>query len=289
MIAQPQPAIREDLPHPQPLSTEVERGANKSALPLIEAEGVIFQAGDQQLLKDVSLALRPGEVVGLIGPNGAGKSTLLKVLSGIWKAAAGRIMLCGQPLSQYRPRQIARLIGQVGQSNVLDAPFTVRDVVLMGRNPYLGRFEIERPQDRQIAEEAMQATHTLALADRAITTLSGGERQRTFLARALAQEPSILLLDEPTSNLDIRHQIDILALVQRLAHQRGLGVLIAIHDLSLAARFCERLILMYEGALIVEGTPEVVLAPEHLASAFGVHAQLYRDPFTHDLKLSIRE
>ncbi len=289
MIAQPQPAIHTDLPHPRPLSTQVERGVESTARPLLEGAGVGFRAGDRQLLKDVSLVLHPGEMVGLIGPNGAGKSTLLKVLSGLWKAATGQIMLCGQPLSSYRPRQIARLIGQVGQSNVLDAPFTVRDVVLMGRNPYLGRFEIERPQDRQIAEEAMRATHTLALADRAITTLSGGERQRTFLARALAQEPSILLLDEPTSNLDIRHQIDILATVQRLAHQRGLGVLIAIHDLSLAARFCDRLILMCEGALIAEGTPEAVLAPEHLASAFGVQAQPYRDPFTHDLKLSIQE
>jgi iron complex transport system ATP-binding protein len=286
MIAQPQPAIHTDLPHPRP--TQVEKGVEPLSTPLLEAERVSFWVGDRQLLRDVSLALCPGEVAGLIGPNGAGKSTLLKVLSDIWKAASGRITLCGQPLSSYRPRQIARLIGQVGQSNVLDAPFAVRDVVLMGRNPYLGRFEIERPQDRQVAEEAMRATHTLALADRPITTLSDGERQRTFLARALAQEPSILLLDEPTSNLDIRHQIDILATVQRLAHQRRLGVLIAMHDLSLAARFCDRLILMCEGAVIAEGTPEAVLAPEHLASAFGVQAQPYRDPFTHDLKLSIQ-
>jgi iron complex transport system ATP-binding protein len=286
MIAQPQPAIHTDLPHPRP--TQVEKGVEPLSTPLLEAERVSFWVGDRQLLRDVSLALCPGEVAGLIGPNGAGKSTLLKVLSDIWKAASGRITLCGQPLSSYRPRQIARLIGQVGQSNVLDAPFAVRDVVLMGRNPHLGRFEIERPQDRQVAEEAMRATHTLALADRPITTLSDGERQRTFLARALAQEPSILLLDEPTSNLDIRHQIDILATVQRLAHQRRLGVLIAMHDLSLAARFCDRLILMCEGAVIAEGTPEAVLAPEHLASAFGVQAQPYRDPFTHDLKLSIQ-
>ena len=254
---------------------------------LLNATRVSFRLGDRYVLREVSLSLRQGEVVGVIGPNGAGKSTLLKVISGLWKGAAGQITLCGQPLSSYTSRHIARLIGQVGQSVTIDVPFTVRDVVLMGRNPYLGRFEIEKPRDRQIADDAMRVTHTLALAERAINTLSGGERQRAILARALAQEPSILLLDEPTSNLDIRHQIDILGTVQRLARQRRLGVLIAIHDLALAARFCDRLILLYEGKTLAEGTPEEVLTPQHLASAFGVQAKLYHDPFTNDLKLSI--
>ncbi len=254
---------------------------------LLQADAVSFQAGERHLLQDVSLSLFGGEVVGLIGPNGAGKSTLLKLLSGIWKLSAGQIVLCGKPLAAYRPKEIARVIGQVPQSPVLDVPFTVRDIVLMGRNPHLGRFEIERPYDRQVADDAMQATQTLELADRPITTLSGGERQRVFLARALAQEPSLLLLDEPTSNLDIKHQIDILTLVQQLVRRRGLGTLIAIHDLSLAARFCDRLILLYGGSLLADGTPETVLTPAHLAEAFGVQVQPYRDPFTHDLKLSI--
>jgi iron complex transport system ATP-binding protein len=254
---------------------------------LLQATRVSYRVGSADLLRGVSLSLHGGEVVSLIGPNGAGKSTLLKVLSGLWRGASGEITLCGQSLARYRPRQIARLIGQVAQSATLDAAFAVRDVVLMGRNPHLGRFEIEQPRDRQIADDAMRVTHTLTLAERTINTLSGGERQRVFLARALAQEPSILLLDEPTNNLDIRHQIDILSTVQRLAQQRGLGVLIAIHDLSLAARFCDRLILLYGGTIIAEGSPEAVLTPPHLARAFGVTAQAYRDPFTHDLKLSI--
>ncbi len=254
---------------------------------LLQANRITYKTGDHVVIQDVSLALYSGEVVGLIGPNGAGKSTLLKVISGLWKGTGGEVMLCGQPLTRYRPREIARLIGHVAQATTLDSAFTVRDIVLMGRNPYLGRFEIERPQDRRIADDAMRATHTLALADRAVNTLSGGERQRVFIARALTQEPSLLLLDEPTSNLDIKHQIDILTLVKRFAHERGLGVLIAIHDLSLAARFCDRLALLHDGRIVAEGSPEAVLTPPNLASAFGVHAQPYRDPFTHDLKLSI--
>ncbi len=268
----------------QKTETEVAHNTRKC---LLRAVQVSYRAGDADLLHDVSLALNGGEVVGLIGPNGAGKSTLLRVLSGLWRGAAGEITLCEKPLGQYRPRQIAQLVGHVAQSATMEAPFLVRDVVLMGRNPHLGRFEIEQPRDRQIAADAMRVTHTQSLADRAMNTLSGGERQRVFLARALAQEPSLLLLDEPTSNLDIRHQMDILATVQRLARQRALGVLIAIHDLALAARFCDRLILLHEGRVLAEGSPEEVLTPLHLARAFGVTAQAYRDPFTHDLKLSI--
>jgi iron complex transport system ATP-binding protein len=272
------------------MSAQYQPGAGES---LLQATRVSFRIGSADLLRSVSLSLHSGEVLGLIGPNGAGKSTLLKVLSGLWRGATGEIALCGQSLEHCRPRQIARLVGHVAQSATLDAAFTVRDVVLMGRNPHLGRFQIEQPRDRQIADDAMRVTHTLALAERAINTLSGGERQRVFLARALAQEPSILLLDEPTNNLDIRHQIDILSTVQHLARRspnggtRGLGVLIAIHDLSLAARFCDRLILLHGGKIVAEGSPEAVLTPPYLARAFGVTAQAYRDPFTHDLRLSI--
>jgi iron complex transport system ATP-binding protein len=255
---------------------------------ILSATSVTFHIAERTLLDSVSLALEPGEVVGLIGANGAGKSTLLKVLCGMRKLTSGQVMLCGKPISQYTSRDVARLIGQVHQSAVMDAPFSIYDVVAMGRNPHLTRFEVERPRDRQIVNEAMQHTNTLDLAERTINTLSSGERQRVFLARALAQEPSILLLDEPTSNLDIRHQLEILTLVQNLAHQRGLGVIIAIHDLSLAARFCDRLILLHDGRIVADGKPESVLTPENVAQAFGVFVQPYFDPFTNDLKLSIR-
>ncbi len=258
-----------------------------SSTSLLSASHVSYRSGGRDLLRDVSLALSGGEVVGLIGPNGAGKSTLIKVLAGLWRATDGDVSLCGRSIARYPRREIARLIAQVAQSNLLDAAFTARDVALMGRNPYLSRFAVESAQDRQIADDALRATDTLALADRVITTLSGGERQRVFLARALAQQPSILLLDEPTSNLDVRHQLEILALARELAQERGIGVLVAVHELSLAARFCDRLILLCEGAIIAEGTPAAVLTAENLARAFQIDAQPYSDPFTHDLRLSI--
>ena len=256
-------------------------------IPLLATHQLKFQVGERALLSDGSLSLYKGEVVGLIGPNGAGKSTLLRLLSGLWKPSSGEVLLNGQPITSFNTRQIAQLIGQVQQSAALDAPFTVQEVVAMGRNPHIRRFEIEKPHDRATVLQAMRVTNTQTLANRAVNRLSGGERQRVLLARALAQEPSILLLDEPTSNLDIRHQIEILALVQQQAYIGRLGILIAIHDLSMAARFCDRLILLNDGHVMAEGTPETVLTAENLAAAFGVNAQPYRDPFTNDLKLSI--
>jgi iron complex transport system ATP-binding protein len=254
----------------------------------LEATAISYSVAGKNILNGVSLALHAGEVVGIIGPNGAGKTTLLRVLCGLRRPDAGTVLLCGQPISTLSVREVARLIGQVHQSATLDAPFSVRDAVAMGRNPHLSRFEVEKPRDHEIVEEVLRLTDTLQFAEQTVNTLSGGERQRVFLARALAQQPSLLILDEPTSNLDIRHQIDILSLAQQLSRQRGLGVLVAIHDLSLAARFCDRLILVNQGQVVAEGTPDAVLTSDNLAAVFNVQAQPYYDPFTNDLKLSIK-
>jgi iron complex transport system ATP-binding protein len=169
----------------------------------------------------------------------------------------------------------------------MDFAFTVREMVLMGRSPHLGRFQLEGPEDRRIADEAMRAMHVLEFADRFVNTLSGGERQRVFVARALAQQPRVLLLDEPTANLDVRHQIDLLAMIRHLAHDEGLCVIAAIHDLDHAANFCDRLMLVHEGRLIADDKPEAVLTPEHLGMAFHVKARTFRDPFTDSLRLSV--
>jgi len=255
---------------------------------LIQARNVHYHMGATPILTGVDFDLGAGEFVGLIGANGAGKSTLLKVIGGLWQASSGQIDLLGRPLSGYRTREIARLIAHVPQSTRVEFAFSAREIVLMGRSPHLGRFQMESALDRQIADDALRTTDAFHLADRLVMTLSGGEQQRIFIARALAQEPRILLLDEPTSNLDIKHQVDVLALAQSLAHERGLGVVAAIHNLEHAARFCDRLVLMTCGTMVADGKPEAVLTPERLRQAFQIEAQIYRDPFTGNMALSVR-
>jgi iron complex transport system ATP-binding protein len=226
-------------------------------------------------------------MVGLIGPNGAGKTTLIRALGGHIKPSAGSVALLGRPLTAYPPREIARLVAHVPQATAMDFAFTVREVVLMGRSPHLGRFQIEQPRDRRIADEAMQRVQIEGLAERLITTLSGGERQRVFIARALAQQPQVLLLDEPTANLDVKHQLDVLEMTAVLVHDGGLGVLAAIHDLDLAARFCDRLVLLHEGRVLADDTPGAVLTEGNLQAAFEVKAHVFRDPYSDELRLSL--
>jgi iron complex transport system ATP-binding protein len=254
---------------------------------LLTADRVRFSQDGQESLCDIHFQVAAGELVGLIGPNGAGKSTLLKVLGGLWSGAKGEIRLLDQPLRAYSPREVARIIAQVPQSTTIDFPFTVRQIVLMGRNPHLSRFQLETEQDRHIADESMRRAEIFDLADRMIGTLSGGERQRALIARALTQEPRLLLLDEPTANLDIRHQLDILRLVRVLTHDQQLGAVAAVHDLELAARFCDRLVLLHEGTILTEGQPDTVLTPDHLRTAYHVDARPYPDPITGELRLAI--
>lgn len=256
---------------------------------LLRADGVSCRRDGRDILCGVLFQVRAGELVGLVGPNGAGKSTLLKGISGLWSGVEGEISLLGRPLKRYSVREVARVIAYVPQITALDFPFTVRQIVMMGRNPHLSRFELETSRDRRAADEAMCRTQTQELADRLIGTLSGGERQRVLIARALAQEPRLLLLDEPTANLDIQHQISILGLVQTLVHKDGLGTVIAVHDLELAARFCDRLVLLHRGVVLADGTPHHVLSPGHLQTAYDVETLPYADPITGHLRLAIRD
>ena len=261
--------------------------AGSTAPALIAAEGIDLSIDGVHILRGVSMELRAGELVGLIGPNGAGKTTLLKVLGGLLPPSSGAVHLMGEPLTRRSPREVARAVAYVPQSTLTDFAFTVREVVLMGRSPHLGRFQIEQAHDREIALRAMRQLHVDHLADRLVTTLSGGEHQQVFIARALAQEPRILLLDEPTANLDVKHQLDVLEMAAALAHEEGLGVIAAIHDLNLAAHFCDRLVLLEEGRVLADSAPEAVLTPQNLEDAFEVQAQVYRDPFTQGLRLSL--
>jgi iron complex transport system ATP-binding protein len=252
---------------------------------LLRASGVSFAYNGTPVLEELAFELRAGEMVGLVGPNGTGKSTLLKLLSGLLRPRAGDIHLLDRPLSAYGVKAVARVVAHVPQATAFDFPFTVREMVLMGRSPYLGRFAMESEQDRRVAEDAMRRTETLSLARRFINTLSGGERQRVLIARALAQQPRVLLLDEPTSNLDIKHQLALLTLVRDLAHRSGIGVVAAIHDLPLAARFCDRVTLLAHGRIVADGRPDEVFTPYRLAEVFGVEVTVDREPITGGLRL----
>ena len=229
------------------------------------------------VLRDVSLTAAAGQVLGLIGPNGAGKSTLLRVISGTLTPTEGSIRLGDTDLARLPAAERARLVAVVPQGANLPEGFRVAEVVLMGRAPYLPRFGGERARDHEIARQAMLQTATLALAERWIGELSGGERQRVLIARALAQEPRLLLLDEATAQLDLKHQTATLDMARRLARS-GLTVIAALHDLNLAALYADRLALLHEGALLICDTPERVLTPDWLRQSYDVEAVVGRHP-----------
>lgn len=245
--------------------------------PLLQVRDLSVEAQARRLLDRVSLQARRGEFIGLVGPNGAGKTTLLKAILGLVRQQEGVVMLDGRSLRQMSPGEMACLLGYLPQALPPTYGFTALEIVLMGRYPRMGPFHIEGEQEHRIAMEAMRLTQTEGFAQRAVATLSGGERQRVFLARALAQHPRLLLLDEPIANLDIHHQIKVLELVRGMVKQ-GLSVIAALHNLELAASYCHRLVLLYQGRVVAEGEPEEVLTPHNLQRVFGVSALIYRDP-----------
>ena len=249
------------------------------SLQKLATRDLVYQVDAARLLDDVDLEADSGEFIGLIGPNGAGKTTFLRAVSGLVRSQEGTVHLDGHDLRGMSARDIARIQAHVPQIAPLTFGFTSLEVVLMGRYPHLGRLEVEGADDRRIASEVMGLTETEAFADRQLNTLSGGERQRVFVARALAQQPQVLLLDEPTSNLDIQHQLKVLDIVQGLVAS-GITAVAAIHDLTLAARYCQRLVLMSEGRVLAQGSPEEVLTSANIEEAFHVRAVIIQDPFT---------
>ncbi len=254
--------------------------------PVIAAREVSCEVGAALLLDRVNLTADRAQLIGLIGPNGAGKSTLLRTIAGILGHDHGAVLLDGAEIASLSPKDIASNLALVPQIAPYTHSFTSLELVLMGRYPHLGRFQIESARDRDIARGAMALTETEKLSERTLDTLSGGERQRVFVSRALAQKPRVLLLDEPTSNLDILHQLKVLGLVRRLV-ETGLTAIAAIHDLQMAARYCDRLVLLSAGRVAATGTPEQVLSTENIESAFGVRSAVYRDERTGSLAISL--
>jgi iron complex transport system ATP-binding protein len=235
----------------------------------LEARRITFSYNGTPILNEIDLMLEPGRMLGVIGPNGAGKSTLVRLLSRLLTPAQGKIRINGRDLSEWRGADLARVLAVVPQDPELPATFTAWEMVLLGRTPYLSWTGREGEKDRQIARQAMQDTAIWHLADRFIGQLSGGEQQRVVIARALAQQPRILLLDEPTAHLDINHQMETLGLIAHLVHDRQLSAMAIFHDLNLAAQFCDDLILLSAGRILAQGAPSAVLTPNLIREAYG--------------------
>ncbi len=253
----------------------------------LDVQGLSCSYGDVKVLENVFLRSGKGECIGIIGPNGSGKSTLLKALSKSIKPVSGSIVLLDRDLKSFSHGELARNMAVVSQDTPSDFNFSCLDIVLMGRNPHLKRFEIEGKKDYEIAQASMELTSTWDFRDRMFNELSGGERQRVIIARALTQEPSILLLDEPVSHLDINHQIEILELVDRLKKTRGLLIVLVIHDLNLAARYCDRLILLNGKAIQAAGSPAEVLTRENVRKAFRTDVIVRRHPMTGSIYITL--
>ncbi len=237
---------------------------------ILEIEGLTYRYPGTPVdaVSGVSLTLAAGEVVCLVGPNGSGKTTLLRLMLGLLEPTAGEARVMGLALRRWRRRELARLIGVVAQREEPVFPVTVRQLVMLGRYPHLGPLAAPRPADRAAAEQAMARCDVLHLADRWVATLSGGEWQRVRIARALAQEPRALLLDEPTANLDIRHEMEVFELVSNLASSQGVAALLVSHHVNLAARYGQRIVVLREGRVRASGPPPEVFTREVLEAVF---------------------
>ncbi len=245
---------------------------------MLTINGLTAGYGGQPVIRDISFSVGAGEILGLIGPNGAGKSTLIKAISGVLAPFQGDVTLAGESISHWGVTERARGVAVVPQGGYLPKAFTVSQTVLLGRTPYLGWLGRPREADQQAVQTVLAQTDLVGLAGRPVGELSGGEQQRVLLARALAQAAPVLLLDEPTTYLDLRHQTDILRIVKILAKERGLAVLMAVHDLNLAGRYADRVALLAGGEVRALGVPGEVLTAENLAAVYGMEVQVMVHP-----------
>jgi iron complex transport system ATP-binding protein len=248
----------------------------------VDGVSVAYRSNGREIvaLRDASLSLKGGEVVGLVGPNGSGKTTLIRVVTGVVRPMAGDVTIGGRDIRHMRQVELARQIAVVPQEPALPPAFTALACVLMGRTPHLRLLQNEGASDLEAARRAMIATDTWEFADRLLGELSGGERQRVVVARALAQETPILLLDEPTAHLDLGHQASVLDLMRRFARDEGKAVLAVVHDLTLAARYCDRLVMFRNGSVVAMATPTEVLTAARLRDVYGVKVDVFPHPVT---------
>jgi iron complex transport system ATP-binding protein len=231
-----------------------------------------------KVVDSVSFSAAAGEFFMILGPNGAGKSSLLKLIAGIESSQSGHIDILGRPKADYSARDLAKVVALVAQQAPMDFPFSVAETVLMGRSPHLGLLGIEGERDYELAAEAMSFTGVEQFADRRLDQLSGGERQRVMIARAICQEPRIILLDEPTTALDPAHQLKIMDLMERFRQEKKTTVIMVSHDLNLAALYSDRLLLMKNGRVVVIGTPAEVFVPEFIEKSYECELLIDENP-----------
>ncbi len=241
---------------------------------------VTFAYGARSVIRDVSFTVKRGEIVGILGPNGAGKTTLLKCILRKERIKTGDIHILGKSLGEYEQQELGRFVSYVPQEIAFPFPFTVFQVVMMGRYPHRPPLDFETPKERELIENILRKTRTMEFADRPLNELSGGEKQRVLIARALAQEAPLMLLDEPTSNLDIRHTTEILNLLFDRRKETGHTLLFVTHDLNLAAILADRLILLKNGEFLGSGVPNEILTPEKIRELYEINVRIMQDPDT---------
>ena len=238
-------------------------------------------------LKNISFQAGKSELVGVLGPNGSGKTTLLKLGNGLLRPRQGEVLLEGKSIDSYTRIQIARKVAMVSQQTHFYFTFSVLEVVLMGRFPYLKRFEFEGERDVEIARRALETTHSIEFASRPIDELSGGERQRVLIARALAQEPSVMLLDEPTAFLDLKFKKEIFELISSLVRANAIAAVVVSHDIELAAKYCDRIIMLKEGEIVFVGKPHEVLTCESVEYVYECSVVVDENPVTGAPRVSV--
>ena len=244
---------------------------------ILQVQDINFSYDQDTVLHSISMDVSPGEFIGVIGPNGSGKSTLLKLLGGVLKPDSGQLHFKETNYLDYKQKQLAQSITWVPQEHPMAFNFKVSEIVLMGRHPYLSAFTFEGDGDVKIAHSAMERTQTLQFAQRNFNEISGGEKQRVVIAGAIAQEPELMILDEPTPALDIKYQIQILNILKQLNENQQTTIVLAMHDLHLASKFCTRLILLDEGRIFKDGTTEDVLHKEPIEKVYGVKVHVIHD------------
>ena len=255
--------------------------------PILTLKNIGYHYGKLWALKEIDLNLHAGEILGILGPNGSGKSTLLKIMDGLLPPKEGEILIRNKPFSVLNRSDLAKEVAMVAQENHFRFSFTALEVVLMGRYPHLNRLQFEGRKDLDTAYGALEATHAMDLAQRSIHELSGGERQRVLIARALAQEPKVILLDEPTSFLDLKYKREIFRLISALSRDKGLSVALVSHDMDLVAQYCHRIIMLKNGAVYEKGDPEKVVTALNIEDVYECPVLVDKNPSSGKPRVSV--